>query len=117
MDYSSSQMAAGLGITASVLLLYSLWRRSPSSLLPLPPSPKSYPLIGNLLCTPTKEEYFGFIEIGKQLGSDIFSLSILGTIVIVLNDLEDAINLLEKRSGIYSDRPKVPMLTDHSLYV
>lgn len=29
---------------------------------------------------------------------------------VVLNSLEDSVELLEKRSGIYSDRPYLPML-------
>ncbi|KAG8737854.1 hypothetical protein FRC10_007586 [Ceratobasidium sp. 414] len=49
---------------------------------------------------PTQYEHIGFMEISKQLNSDVFSLSILGTVIVVLNSPEDAINLLEKRSGI-----------------
>lgn len=33
---------------------------------------------------------------------------------VILNSLEDSVELLEKRSGIYSDRPYMPML---ELYV
>ncbi|KAG9094757.1 hypothetical protein FS749_011890, partial [Ceratobasidium sp. UAMH 11750] len=64
---------------------------------------------------PSKHEHLGYIEIGKQLGTSLFSLNVLGTVVVVLNDFEDAVNLLEKRSGIYSDRPRLPMLTEPSL--
>ncbi|KAG8795750.1 hypothetical protein FRC12_010191 [Ceratobasidium sp. 428] len=64
---------------------------------------------------PTEYEHFGFVELGKQLNSDIFSLSILGTVIVVLNSPEDAINLLEKRSNIYSDRFCPPMLAEPSL--
>jgi hypothetical protein len=36
--------------------------------------------------------------------SDIIHLNVAGTSVIVLSSLEAAVNLLEKRSAIYSDR-------------
>ncbi|QRV89942.1 cytochrome P450 family protein [Ceratobasidium sp. AG-Ba] len=105
---------AGLVTAAIVPLLYNRWYGHKSS-APLPPSPWSYPLIGNLLSIPSKDEHLGFAEIGKQLGTNIFSLSTLGTVIIVLNDMEDAVNLLEKRSSIYSDRPRIPMLVEPSL--
>ncbi|KAF8596888.1 hypothetical protein BDV93DRAFT_406162, partial [Ceratobasidium sp. AG-I] len=75
----------------------------------LPPSPKSYPLVGHLFSMPTEFEHLGFAEIGKQLDSEIFSLSIFGTTMVILNNAEDATNLLEKRSAIYSDRFCPPM--------
>ncbi|KAG8777124.1 hypothetical protein FRC12_000538 [Ceratobasidium sp. 428] len=84
---------------------------------PLPPSPVSYPVIGHLLSVPTQDEYLAFTEIGRQLNSDVFSLSVPGTNIVVLNSLEHAINLLEKRSATYSDRPSLPMATEPSLYV
>ncbi|KAG8704079.1 hypothetical protein FRC09_003786, partial [Ceratobasidium sp. 395] len=71
---------------------------------PLPPSPVSYPVIGHLLSVPAQDEHLAFTEIGRQLNSDIFSLSVPGTNIVVLNSLEHATNLLEKRSAIYSDR-------------
>ncbi|KAG8742022.1 hypothetical protein FRC10_002098 [Ceratobasidium sp. 414] len=45
----------------------------------------------------------------------MFSLSMFGTVIIVLNSAEDATNLLEKRSSIYSDRSHFPMLAEPSL--
>ncbi|KAG8751576.1 hypothetical protein FRC12_012385 [Ceratobasidium sp. 428] len=89
------------------------WHKKRSN--PLPPSPVLYPVIGHLLSVPTQDEYLAFTKIGRQLNSGIFSLSVPGTNIVVLNSLEHATNLLEKRSAIYSDRASQPMLAEPSL--
>jgi hypothetical protein len=40
---------------------------------------------------------------------DVIHLSILGRPMIVLNSVEAAVELLEKRGSNYSDRPDFPM--------
>ncbi|KAG9079815.1 hypothetical protein FRC06_007437, partial [Ceratobasidium sp. 370] len=114
--WDSMILAAASSALVTIVLgsLYRSWRTRPS-IPPLPPSPRSYPLIGNLLSIPSRDEHLGYIEIGKQLGANLFSLSVFGSVVVVLNDIEDAVNLLEKRSSIYSDRPQIPMLAEPSL--
>jgi hypothetical protein len=47
----------------------------------------------------------GFIQ---SLG-DISSVTIFGQTVVVLNSIEVAIEMLDKKSGIYSDRPVLQM--------
>ncbi|KAG9079141.1 hypothetical protein FS749_008791, partial [Ceratobasidium sp. UAMH 11750] len=64
---------------------------------------------------PRKDEHLGFIELAQQLNSDIFSLRMFGVVIVVLNNVEDAVNLLEKRSSIYSDRARTAMVVDPSL--
>jgi hypothetical protein len=66
----SHNFLVGLGATAGTILALLLWPRRRSSMLPLPKCPKSYPLIGNLLSMPQREEHLGFIELGKQLGGE-----------------------------------------------
>ncbi|KAJ1300066.1 hypothetical protein OPQ81_002548 [Rhizoctonia solani] len=46
----------------------------------------------------------------------MFSLELLGTVIVVLNSFDDANNLLEKRGGIYSDRAVPPMISEPSLF-
>jgi hypothetical protein len=65
----SDTLLVGLGAAAGALAAYKLWQKHTSSAHPLPPSPPSYPLIGNLLSMPTSEEHVGFVEIGKELNS------------------------------------------------
>ena len=43
-------------------------------------------------------------EIGSLLGSDILCIRMLGNNIIVTNSFEASVDLLEKRSSIYSDR-------------
>lgn len=46
---------------------------------------------------------------------DILYLSIMGKPMIILNSAKSAIDLLDKRGAVYSDRPVFPMVGD--LYV
>jgi hypothetical protein len=47
-----------------------------------------------------------------RLTGDVVSLSILGRSVIILNSAQAALDLLDKRSSIYSDRPHMVMAGD-----
>ncbi|KIL63723.1 hypothetical protein M378DRAFT_186940 [Amanita muscaria Koide BX008] len=80
--------------------------------LPLPPGPKGYPLIGNALDMPTNAMHEKYREWCKMLSSDIIFLNVAGRGVIVLDSSEAAIELLERRSSIYSGRPAMPMIHD-----
>ncbi|QRV88345.1 cytochrome P450 family protein [Ceratobasidium sp. AG-Ba] len=103
------------GAVACASSAWFVWRRLKSESFPLPPSPRRWPVIGHLLSMPTKDEHLGFIELGKKLNSDIIWLETFGMNIIVLNSYEDAANLLDKRSLIYSDRVCPMMLKDPSL--
>ncbi|CAE7123524.1 unnamed protein product, partial [Rhizoctonia solani] len=100
---------------ASGLLAYKHYKDKHENQLSLPPSPRSYPLIGHLLSIPTKFEHLGFMQLSEQLDSKICSLTAFGTTIIVLNDRNDAINLLDKRSASYSDRTCSTMVQEPSL--
>ncbi|CAE6466094.1 unnamed protein product [Rhizoctonia solani] len=101
----------GTALSLHFLVRYAFRPSGP----PLPPSPRSYPLIGHLLSMPRNNEHLGFTELGKKLKTNLFSLTVLGKTMVVLNSKEDAINLLQNKSGIYSDRPSFPMVTEPSL--
>ncbi|CAE6478773.1 unnamed protein product [Rhizoctonia solani] len=100
---------------ASGLLAYNLYKDKHGDQPGLPPSPRSYPLIGHLFSIPTEHAHLGFMQLGDQLGSKIYSLSALGTTMIVLNDKDDVINLFDKRSAKYSDRTTVTIVEDPAL--
>ncbi|KAF8883247.1 cytochrome P450 [Infundibulicybe gibba] len=70
---------------------------------PFPPGPKPKPIIGNALDIPTKSAWITYT-------SNILHVEALGQHIIILNSLEDATELLEKRASIYSGRPTIPMI-------
>ncbi|CAE6413849.1 unnamed protein product [Rhizoctonia solani] len=115
IDLNNRLNVFGITLGAALSLHLLVRRVLEFSKPPLPPSPRSYPLIGHLFSMPKSNEHLGFIELGKQLKTDIFSLTVFGQTMIVLNSVEEAIKLLQNRSGIYSDRPRPVMLTEPSL--
>ncbi|EFX05422.1 cytochrome p450 monooxygenase [Grosmannia clavigera kw1407] len=93
----------GIAVLAVILLLAKLSTigRRPRD---LPPGPPTLPLIGNLHQMPTKEAHLQFQKWAKEYGP-VYSL-ILGTKpMIVLSSDVDVKDMLDRRSGIYSDRP------------
>ncbi|KAF8917175.1 cytochrome P450 [Mucidula mucida] len=88
------------------------YRRRRTSALPLPPGPKRLPIIGNLLDRPCHHAWLTYSKWAKQYCSDIVSMEICGQTVIIVNSIEIARELLERRSTVYSDRPTFGMLND-----
>ncbi|KAH9477593.1 Cytochrome P450 monooxygenase 98 [Psilocybe cubensis] len=94
------------------ILGFFVFKQRSKSRLPLPPGPPKLPLLGNLLDCPLKFQWETFQTWGKKYNSDILHLSVAGHSIIVLNSLEAVRDLLERRSAIYSDRPKFTILND-----
>lgn len=107
----------------AAILAYFIWsRQSRARSLPHPPGPPGLPLIGNLRDMPPdpawttylswSERYGNFsstqmacrLIIACTLESDIIRLNVLGRNIIILNSLIASVDLLERRSSIYSDR-------------
>ncbi|KAJ6566541.1 cytochrome P450 [Mycena capillaripes] len=106
---SSPLQNAGLALISCVVY-YLLRLRSQK--FPLPPGPKGLPLLGNIYDVPEKQAWLAFIEMTRKYDSDIISLNLMGTTVIVLNSAASIQTLLEDKSVIYSDRPPFPMVND-----
>ncbi|KAF8884723.1 cytochrome P450 [Gymnopilus junonius] len=95
------------------LYIYRKQHDAPSySHLPLPPGPKGLPLIGNLRDMPTSFEWQTYHKWSKEIGTDILYLNAAGTSIVVLDTAEAVFELLEKRSSIYSDRARMPMINE-----
>ncbi|THH26899.1 hypothetical protein EUX98_g7292 [Antrodiella citrinella] len=108
-----------------VLLLHLIVSRNKTK-LPLPPGPKGLPILGNVIDMPTSHEWLKFIDWSKKWGTlltvstllcyadnalsgDIVSVTLLGQTIVILGSATHAVELLEKRSSNYSDRPKLIM--------
>ncbi|KAF9006260.1 cytochrome P450 [Hymenopellis radicata] len=87
---------------------YFLWRILNRPSLSLPPGPRGYPIIGNVLDMPQSKPWEMFGQWGDRWG-DINSVTVFGKPFIILNSYRTAYALLDKRSLIYSDRPKLVM--------
>ncbi|OSX64686.1 hypothetical protein POSPLADRAFT_1136478 [Postia placenta MAD-698-R-SB12] len=82
-----------------------------SSHLPMPPGPRGLPVLGNALQMPREREWITFAKWAKTYG-DIMHLSVFGRHIIVLSSPDVILDLLEKRSTIYSDRPFFTMASE-----
>ncbi|PFH47283.1 hypothetical protein AMATHDRAFT_77275 [Amanita thiersii Skay4041] len=79
--------------------------------LPLPPGPTKRFLVGNLFDVPKESPWIRYHELCREHKTDILHLDMMGTSLIILDTAEAAMELLEKRSAIYSGRPEAPMIT------
>ncbi|KAF9457684.1 cytochrome P450 [Collybia nuda] len=95
-------------------IAYSYIRRSRDlyRYLPLPPGPRKLPLIGNFLNVPLSRPWIEYHTLCKELDTDIIHLNVAGNSIIVLDSFEAATELLEKRSHVYSGRPRMPMVSE-----
>ena len=93
----------------------------------LPPGPRGYPIIGNVLELRT-QQWLKFTEWRKQYGQapllshvtsliltssgNIIYLNVAGQSLVILNSQKVAADLLDRRAGIYSDRPRNIVASD-----
>ncbi|KAJ7865109.1 cytochrome P450 [Mycena olivaceomarginata] len=101
-----------LAFCAALFFFWTSSRRRGASRLP--PGPPRDPLIGNLRQMPTEQAPLMFHEWGKRTHSfihpgDVIYLQVPGRSIIILDSLQAAEHLFDKRSLIYSDRPKFPL--------
>ncbi|KAG1733140.1 cytochrome P450 [Suillus lakei] len=78
---------------------------------PYSPGPPGWPLVGNVSDMPRIKSCLTFAEWGKKYG-DISHVQVLGQHVIVLNVLnvvKTAMEMLDSKSAVYSDRLVFPM--------
>ncbi|KIM38015.1 hypothetical protein M413DRAFT_30429 [Hebeloma cylindrosporum] len=99
-------------LAALVLTAFIRVRFGKRSILPLPPGPRKLPLLGNLFDLPTDHQWLAYAKLCEKYNSSIIHLGALGLDFIILNSFDDAIELFEKRSHNYSDRPQFTMLSE-----
>ncbi|KAI0360725.1 cytochrome P450 [Trametes cingulata] len=80
-----------------------------SKRLALPPGPKGLPLIGNLRDLTLTGLWLEARKWAQQHGECLVYLHVFGQGLLFVNSYEAAVDLLEKRGAIYSDKPKMIM--------
>ena len=86
------------------------------------PGPKGYPVIGNALDFPSSPEWKGLSQLAKKSGAslpkspwshaesfggsgtDVLYLNVIGMDMLVVNSVDAAIDLFERKSSTYADR-------------
>ncbi|KAI0634877.1 CyP450 monooxygenase [Trametes polyzona] len=95
-----------LGSAAVYFLTY--WRSS-NRKLPYPPGPPRLPIIGNARDMPSRNAGVDYRALSDKYG-DLVYLDVVGQPMLLLGTHEAAVDLLDKRSTIYSDRIYSPVV-------
>ncbi|QRV91232.1 cytochrome P450 family protein [Ceratobasidium sp. AG-Ba] len=100
--------AIALTVVCIIILRSSVTRSKP----PLPPGPTRWPVVGNLFSLPESGNMFdAFTEWSNQYG-DVTFAQILNQSIVIINSYEAALELLEHRSILYSQRPRMVMANE-----
>ncbi|TFK34601.1 cytochrome P450 [Crucibulum laeve] len=94
----------------TLIAVVYIW--SKPSVLPLPPGPKKIPFLGSLLEMPRTLEWQTFAQWSKDYGSDVIHARVAGVDIIILNSIQAAHDLLDRRSALYSGRPRFVMAAE-----
>ncbi|CAK7218989.1 hypothetical protein SEUCBS140593_003741 [Sporothrix eucalyptigena] len=105
-------------VVASVFVLFGAYLYLvPNSLTDsrrrsLPPGPRGYPIVGNLFDLSNSEKVRVKVREWHQKYGDVFYTKIGGTDYIWLSSPKAVKDLMDKKSGIYSSRPYLPLAQD-----
>ncbi|EIW83934.1 cytochrome P450 [Coniophora puteana RWD-64-598 SS2] len=118
MALRDTNTGIALAVVAGTLALEALRRYlskpQKDSELAHPPGPPPLPLVGNTFGISLKEPWVTYEEWSKQYG-DIVYTKILGQDVVVINSLEVAKDMIDRRSNIYSDRAQYQSYSAYGL--
>ncbi|KAF8513884.1 cytochrome P450 [Gautieria morchelliformis] len=107
---SNIYIALGGLICAALFLLVAQRNHIPKG-AHLPPGPPGKPIIGNVYDAPKKHEWKTYTDWAKQYG-DLVYIKVFRQPIVIINSLDTAQDLFEKRSSVYSDRFEFPMIND-----
>ncbi|KAH8093136.1 cytochrome P450 [Cristinia sonorae] len=114
MLFDASLTSLGAGILLLLCLvraIYSVWSNRYSKEPPFPPGPKTVPFLGNVHQLPVENQQKTFYDWGRQFGDIVFA-KLFHSPVIIVNSLDVARELMEKRGGNYNDRPPFILLSE-----
>ncbi|KAJ5128334.1 uncharacterized protein N7443_005455 [Penicillium atrosanguineum] len=103
-----------LSLTLGVAALYTLL--GPKRKIargPLPPGPSPLPIVGNINDLPPsgKQDWLHWLKYKSSYGP-ISSITVLGQTLVIVNDSKIALDLLAKKSSIYSSRPRMTFASE-----
>lgn len=119
-DESTSAGMAGIlpshvtcsGIALAILLfLFASTIHQYASRRRMPPGPRPLPLIGNVHQIPKEYPWRGFADLFRKHGP-LITMQFGFQKAVMIGSLEAARDLLDKRSAIYSSRPRAPMIQE-----
>ncbi|EHY61259.1 hypothetical protein HRR80_009080 [Exophiala dermatitidis] len=90
---------AVIAIIAGLIRILSIGRRPKN----YPPGPPTLPILGNVHQMPSRDAHLQFEKWAREYGP-VYSLMLGTKVLIVLSSDEAVKELLDRRSGIYSDR-------------
>ncbi|KAF7342915.1 Cytochrome P450 [Mycena sanguinolenta] len=90
----------------ALIIVAVLQRRRRAAMLP--PGPPGDPFIGHLLRMPSTDAALVFHQWAKAYGP-VMHLKVLGRSMVILDSYQAAVDLLDKKGLIYSDRPKLTL--------
>ncbi|KAI0676742.1 cytochrome P450 [Trametes maxima] len=97
-----------LVVAAALAVLFALAPALRKKHLPLPPGPKPLLFVGNVRDLTARELWLRVTRWGRTHG-DVVYLHVFGQGLLFLNTYDVAIDLLEKKGSIYSDKPSLVM--------
>ncbi|KAM7204731.1 cytochrome P450 1A2 [Naviculisporaceae sp. PSN 640] len=106
--YLCLAVLCGIVLAGSAVYRGILSRRK----LPLPPGPPSRFLLGHYGVVPEDAAFKAYAQWSKEYRNDVLFFETFGTKWIVLNSLESATELLDKRGSNYADRPRFVMFEE-----
>jgi len=129
LSISEKYASPALAVVTTVIVLAVARKKWSSRRSPYLPGPKGYPIIGNLFDYPKNPMWEGFARMAKEYGeamsllynrllvslversdvwwfadTDILHFNTMGSHMLVLSDPDVVLDLLERRSVVYSDR-------------
>ncbi|KAM5378725.1 hypothetical protein ACJZ2D_004361 [Fusarium nematophilum] len=109
MEPKSPSILAELVFVFVVMILAVLhWRNQHT--LPLPPGPPAEFLLGHARIIPKENTAAAYANWSKEYNSDIIHVKSLGQSIVVLNSVEAARDVLEKKGANFCDRPRFTLL-------
>jgi cytochrome P450 len=102
---NSIYLALAAVIFLAARLFYDQYVRSKGR-LPLPPGPPAEPLIGHMRIIPSEHPEYQYAKWGKEYRTDVLHFTSLGRDIIVLNSVEAARDLMDKKGANFADRPR-----------